>query len=89
MARVILEAIFGARGQLVVGILLTLIGIYIWLHYAFLATPTVATVFHISMLFGVAACYAIVATALGYRATERVEKHIVENADEVNIDVDC
>lgn len=38
------------------------------------------------MFFGLVACYAIVATGLGYRATERVEKVVVEQADEVDID---
>lgn len=45
--------------------------------------------FNVSMFFGLLAAYAIVCTALGYRATERVEAKVVENiehADEVNVD---
>jgi hypothetical protein len=36
------------------------------------------------MLFGVAATYAIVATGLGFRATERVEEHITDIDVDVN-----
>ena len=84
-----MKTIFGARGQVIVGIVFTLVAVGLWVYYTFVAEPTVRTVFHISMLFGVAATYAIVATGLGYRATERVETAVVENienADEVNVD---
>ena len=71
--------------------MLTTIALYLWFHFTFLSKPNVGTVFHISMLFGVAATYAIIATGLGYRATERVEEVItegdvdVEHADEVTV----
>ena len=45
-------------------------------------------IFHVSMAALVIASYAIIATALGYRATERVETAVVENiehADEVDV----
>lgn len=46
-----------------------------------------AFIFHASMFALVLASYGIVATALGYRATERVEAHVadVENAQEVSV----
>jgi len=84
-----LKAIFGAKGQVVFGIVCTVIGVYLWLHYTFLTKPGVDTVFQVSMFFGVVACYSIIATGLGYRATERVETAVVENienADEVNVE---
>jgi hypothetical protein len=65
--------VFGAHGQLAVGILTFVVAVAAWLYWSFVAPPTVGTVFHISMFFGCVACYSIVATALGYRATERVE----------------
>ena len=47
-------------------------------------TP-VAFVFHVSMFYGQVACYSIVATGLGYKATERVEAQVadVEHAEQV------
>lgn len=50
-----------------------------WVYWGWLTHPTTAAIFHVSMFFGVVACYAIIATALGYRATERVEKVVVDN----------
>lgn len=71
------RAIFGAKGQLVVGVLAFIVAAAAWAYWSFVQKPTVSTVFHISMFFGLVACYSIIATALGYRATERVEAHVV------------
>lgn len=80
-----LWAIFGAHGQIIVGVLATLVGIGAWAYWSLISAPTVAVVFHVSMFFGVVACYSIIATALGYRATERVEAQVaeVDHADQV------
>lgn len=83
-----LRIIFGAKAQVIFGVLLTLLAIGLWCWYTFVTPPSVRTVFHISMLFGVAATYAIIATGLGYRATERVENVVVEAVDQMDIDVD-
>jgi hypothetical protein len=82
-----LDLVFGAKAQVVLGVACFLIGAAWWTYIA-LVGITVAAVFHVSMFFGLAACYAIVATGLGFRATERVEAHVadVEHADEVNVD---
>lgn len=72
------DVIFGARAQIIVGAVLTTIAIGIWVFYSFFSTPTVGVVFQISMLFGVAATYAIVATGLGYRKTEHVESAVAD-----------
>lgn len=45
-------------------------------------------VFHVSMFFGVVACYAIIATGLGYKATERVEQVVEIVAQDVDVDVE-
>lgn len=74
----IVSIVFGAKAQVVVGVLFTLTALALWGFYTFFAAPTVRVVFHISMLFGVAATYAIVATGLGFRATERVEAQITD-----------
>lgn len=73
-----IDVIFGARAQIIVGAVLTSIAIGIWIFYSFFSKPTVGTVFQISMLFGVAATYAIVATGLGYRKTEHVEAAVAD-----------
>lgn len=79
-----MRALFGARAQIVVGVQATLVAIGVWIWYL-LHPITVGAVFHISMYFGVVACYCVIATALGYRATERVEAVVadVEHADTV------
>jgi hypothetical protein len=81
-----LRAFFGARGQLVVGVFVFAVSIAFWTlgtltipHAAALPwrwTPSVF-IFHASMFALALASYAIVATALGYRATERVEEHVL------------
>jgi hypothetical protein len=82
-----LRALFGAHGQVVVGAIFTLVAVTAWVYWGVIAKPTVGVVFHVSMFFGVVACYAIVATGLGYRATERVEAQVadVEHADKVEV----
>lgn len=74
-----LGKIFGATSQVVVGIVATAIGITAWIYWGWMTKPTVTAIFHISMFFGVIACYAIIATGLGFRATERVEATIIES----------
>lgn len=58
-----------------------------WAYWSFLSPPNVRAVFHVSMFFGVIACYSIIATALGHKATERVEEIVIEQADDVDINV--
>lgn len=53
-----------------------------------MSPPTVLAVFHVSMFFGVVACYAIIATGLGYKATERVEQVVEIVAQDVDVDVE-
>jgi hypothetical protein len=82
----LLRAFFGARGQLAVGVLSFLVGVGAWLYGSTLSGEALLRfLFHVSMYFGLAACYSIIAAALGYRATERVEATVVEHADEVDI----
>jgi hypothetical protein len=85
-----LRKLFEANAQVTVGILCTLVGLAAWIYWT-IVPPTVAAVFHVSMFFGIVACYAIIATGLGYRATERVEQVItngdvdVKHADKVEL----
>jgi hypothetical protein len=73
----IARALFGARAQVVVGALCLVVGIAAWVYGSTLhGEQLLAFVFHISMFFGCVACYAIIATGLGYRATERVESNM-------------
>lgn len=80
---------FGAHGQLAVGVVTFLAAIAAWWYGSTLqGEALVRFIFHASMAALVLAAYAIIATALGYRATERVEAQVVEtieHADEVNV----
>jgi hypothetical protein len=88
------KLVFGAHAQVVIGALTFIVGVAFWLyielayHGQLMGDPLVAAIFRVSMFFGLVACYAIIATGLGYRATERVETAVVnniENADEVKV----
>lgn len=80
--------IFGARAQVAIGAACLVVAVAAWIYGATLrGDALLRLLFHVSMFFGAAACYAIVATGLGYRATERVEQVVVEQADDVDIDV--
>lgn len=72
-----IDVLFGARAQVAIGVACFLAGVTAWGWFIF-NPPTVAAVFHVSMAFGLVACYAIVATGLGYRKTEHVETKITE-----------
>jgi len=81
---------FGAHGQVTLGALLCIGAVATWVYGATLhGEALVRLIFHVSMAALLFAAYSIVATGLGYRATERVETAVVENiehADEVNVD---
>jgi hypothetical protein len=89
--------VFGAHGQLAVGVALFCVSVAAWVYGTTIiphasASPANWTpnifIFHASMLALLVASYAIVTTALGYRATERVEAKVVEtieHADEVDV----
>lgn len=73
--------IFGARGQLVVGAILMIATIAQTVWWLFVTPPTVRVVFIVSMEALAFASFNQVASALGYRATERVEAKVVENVE--------
>ena len=85
--REFLTFLFGGKAQVIVGSVASAIGIaawaYIWIGYRqeLYADPLVAAIFHVSMFFGLVACYAIIATGLGLRATERVEQHVMPDEE--------
>lgn len=92
--RNILSTLFGAHAQVVIGAITFMMGIAFWIyievvyHSLLKAQPLVGAIFRVSMFFGLVACYAIIATGLGFRATERVETAVVNNiekAEEVKI----
>lgn len=84
--------IFGAHGQVMIGALACVTSIAVWIYGTTLhGDALIRLLFHVSMAALVLAAYAIVATGLGYRATERVETAVVENieqADTVNVGPD-
>jgi membrane protein implicated in regulation of membrane protease activity len=54
---------------------------YYWIVVAF--PPTVLALFIVSMEALFFTAYAVISSALGYRATERVETAVVENIENV------
>jgi membrane protein implicated in regulation of membrane protease activity len=81
-----LRIAFGAHGQLVVGALMVVVTAFqAWL-WGIASTPGSAAIFWLSVEALFFAAYGVFATALGYRATERVEQMVVENAD-VDVEV--
>lgn len=81
--------IFGAHGQVTVGVVFCVGAVVTWVYGATLhGEALVRLIFHVSMAALLFAAYGIVATGLGYRATERVETAVVENiehADDVDV----
>ncbi len=78
-----LGVLFGAKAQGAVGIAFLLAVCVQWFYWTAVTSPTVSAVFHVSMEALAFAAYSIIATALGYRATERVETAVVENIENV------
>lgn len=80
VAKLVLHAVFGARGQLTVGILTFVAVIVAWVYGEGLHGEVLLHfLFEVSMGAFAVAAYGLVATALGYRATERVEAHVTSS----------
>lgn len=83
-----LSVIFGAKAQIAVGVLMAVATIVQTVYWTVITPPTVMAVFLVSMEALGFTAYGVIATGLGYRATERVETAVVENienVDEVNV----
>lgn len=76
-----LKAIFGAKGQIAVGIIFCIATAYQALWWGFVTKPTTAAIFWLSIEALFYASYGVVSAALGYKATERVETAVVENVE--------
>lgn len=85
----VIRWLFGAHGQVALGVALCAGAVLTWVYGATLhGEALVRLIFHVSMAALLFAAYSIVATGLGYRATERVETavvEVIEHADEVNV----
>lgn len=83
------KCFFGAKGQIAVGIVVTGATIFQAVWWGFVDGPPGTTaIYWLSVEALLFAAYGIIATGLGYRATERVETAVVENieeADQVNV----
>jgi hypothetical protein len=84
----VLRAIFGARGQVVVGfgfVIATAFQAWWWgIH----SKPSTAAIFWLSIEALFFAGYNVIPTALGWRTAERVETAVVEeieHADQVDV----
>lgn len=82
----VLHVLFGARAQIVVGVLFVTATAFQAVWWGFLKNPSTEAIFWLSIEALFFAAFAIIAAALGYRATERVEQVVVENAD-VDVEV--
>jgi hypothetical protein len=85
----ICRSLFGARAQVAAGVVFvvaTLLQAWWWGIRG--GPPGAVAIFWLSIEALLFAAYGVVASGLGYRATERVESVIVEEADTVEIDVD-
>lgn len=82
-----MKDVFGAKGQLVVGVLMLVGSVAVWAYGTTLSGQAlIRLLFHVSMAALVFAAYGVIVTALGYRKTEVVETAVVNNiehADEV------
>jgi hypothetical protein len=84
-----LNGLFGAHAQVIMGILMILATAVQTVYWTAITPPTVMAVFLVSMEALFFSGYGVMATGLGYKATERVETKVVENienADTVNVD---
>lgn len=73
---------FGGHGQVAIGVLAFVASIGVWVYGTTLhGDALIRLLFHVSMAALALGAYAIVATGLGYRATERVETAVVENIE--------
>lgn len=85
----VLNILFGAKAQVVVGVIFLLATFFQSWYWGIHTKPSTTAIFWVSMEALAFASYAIIATGLGYRATERVETAVVENiekADEIKVD---
>jgi len=82
------RAIFGAHGQVVVGVIFVLATIAQTIYWTAITPPTVQAIFLVSMEALAFAAYSIIATGLGYRATERVEAQVAEIGTAESVDVE-
>lgn len=85
----LLRAVFGAHGQIVVGIILVITTAFQAVWWGVVTHPSAAAIFWLSVEALFYGAYGVFGTALGYKATERVEAAVVENienATTVNIE---
>lgn len=76
-----LSIVFGAKAQVVVGVLMLLATVGQTYYWLVVTEPTTKAVFIVSMEALLFAGYGVMATGLGFRATERVEQHVEQNID--------
>jgi sterol desaturase/sphingolipid hydroxylase (fatty acid hydroxylase superfamily) len=81
----LLSEVFGAHGQIVVGVLMVAMTVLQAWYWGIQKHPGSAAIFWLSVEALLFAAYGVFATALGYRATERVEQLVVENVENVEV----
>lgn len=77
----VLNALFCGKGQVVAGIVMLVATIVQTIYWTLLEAPTVMAVFLVSMEALAFAAYAVIATGLGMRVSERVEAQVDPNME--------
>jgi hypothetical protein len=78
-----LQVIFGAHAQVAAGVLFLALTVLQTVYWLVITPATTKAVFIVSMEALAFAAYGVIATGLGYRATERVESIVVETVKEM------
>lgn len=81
----VVAAVFGARAQVVVGAAFVVATAFQAVWWGAVSRPSTEAIFWLSVEALFFAAYGVMATGLGFRATERVEQVVIEQAD-VNVD---
>lgn len=83
-----MRSLFGARAQIIVGSACFVVGVLLWVYGATLhGEALLKFVYHVSMFFGLVACWSIVSNGLSFRKTEHVETKVanIGHADEIEV----
>ena len=75
--------LFGAKAQVVVGAIFVALTVFQAWKWGIHESPSAKAIFWLSIEALFFAGYAVIATGLGYRATERVEAHVEEAVVEI------
>jgi membrane protein implicated in regulation of membrane protease activity len=85
LARRALHITFGAHAQVAAGVLFLVLTAAQTIYWLAITAATTKAVFIVSMEALAFAAYGVIATGLGYRATERVESIVIETVKQMTV----